>query len=116
MAEPVNDSDYPTHPPRTLTQNAALHKGFGLIAEQFDARGIDFKQYLEVVEKRLDVPVTPYIVKEYMYRPVMKAMTGNESTTEQDTVEPSAVWEAMMKFLCETFEIEYVEFPSRFNR
>ena len=94
---------------RTSVQNAALHKGFQLLAESLNDAGLDMKKVFEV--KTVSIPWTKESVKEVLFRPIMSAMTEKGSTTELNTVEVSDVWLVLMRHLGENFGIN-LEFPS----
>jgi hypothetical protein len=95
---------------RTGQQNKGLHKGFELLADTLNDAGLDMKV---VLKPEVNIPWTPASVKEYLFRPVMKAMTAKTSTTELEKIgEIEAVWETVMRFLMEKHHIEYLPFPS----
>ena len=62
---------------RTPTQNASLHLFFTLCATALNAAGLDQKK---VLAPGADIPWTPQAFKENVWRPVQKAMYGEEST------------------------------------
>lgn len=103
------------HPPRTIKQNSSLHLYCSQMAEELNNGGIDFKKYLEVVERRLDVPWTMQLFKDYVWRPVMESQHDIESTTEMDTGNPSDVHRIVDKFMAEKFGVSR-PWPDRFNR
>lgn len=99
---------------RTDTQNNALHLGFDFIAKTLNEKGLDMKA---VLKEDVDIPWDTYSVKEYLFKPIMKAMFRKESTTELDKAsEINEVWDVLMKLLGEKFEIEYIPFPSEINK
>lgn len=63
-----------------------------------------------------DVPIwwTTTSVKDYIWRPVMKAMTGKESTTKLSKTEGEidVIHKQIMQWLGERHGIEYIPFPS----
>ena len=95
---------------RTSQQNRALHKGCDLIAKSLTEAGLDMKT---VLKPEIQIPWTTESVKEYLFKPIMKAMTQKSSTTElekQGDIE--AIWEVLMRHLMEKHHVEYIEFPS----
>lgn len=94
---------------RTPQQNAALHKGFALLAESLNDAGYEMKSVLAV--KNVDIPWTEVSVKEVLYRPIMAAMLNKHSTTELDTKEVSDVWDVLNRHLGENFGVN-LPFPS----
>ncbi len=94
---------------RTVLQNAALHKGFTLLAESLNDAGYEMKSVLSV--KEVDIPWTDVSIKEVLFRPIMVAMLDKHSTTELSTKEISEVWLVLTRHLGEHFGID-VPFPS----
>lgn len=93
---------------RTDLQNRALHKYFSLLAECLNDAGLDAKRTLK---PEIDIPWTPAMIKDLLWRPIQKAMTGKESTTELTSGEPNRVYEVLDRHLAEKFGLS-VPFPS----
>ncbi|WP_345985299.1 hypothetical protein WCX49_11900 [Sulfurimonas sp. HSL-1656] len=91
---------------RTLQQNRALHKLFSLISDALKESGQDIKTVIKA-----DVPWTPDHVKELMWRPVMKMITGKDSTTKMTKQEIDEVYDVLNRALGERCGI-HVPFPS----
>lgn len=96
------------YPQRTLTQNAALHVYFKLIADQLNEQGLDMRK---VLKPGVDIPWSPISVKNYLWRPVQKLQLGKESTTQMTTVEIDQVFDTINKHLGEKFGI-HEDWPS----
>jgi hypothetical protein len=94
---------------RTLTQNAAIHLYYRLLADAFNEAGLDVRQ---VFKPEADIPVTPELVKEQMWKPIQRALTKKESTTRLTTKEVNEVFEVMHRHISEKFGIN-VPFPTR---
>jgi hypothetical protein len=94
---------------RTLKQNDSLHLGFSMLADTLNDAGLDQRL---VLKPEVSIPWTDDSVKEQLYRPIMKAMTGKVSTTELTTMEISEVWDVLNRHLTEKFGVDFVEFPS----
>jgi len=92
---------------RTLTQNSALHLFFSLVAETLNDAGLDMKKTLK---PEVDIDWTPDGVKNYLWRPVQKAMLDKESTTELTKIEVGQVYETLNRFLGEKFAV-HVPWP-----
>lgn len=92
---------------RTLTQNSALHLFFDLLAETLNDAGFDMKKTLK---PEIDISWNRDMVKEYLWRPIQKAMLGKESTTELTKLEVGQVYETLNRFLGEKFAI-HVSWP-----
>lgn len=94
---------------RTPPQNNALHLGLDFIAKALNDAGFDMRK---VLKPEIEIPWSTKSAKDFLFRPVMKMMTGKESTTELSKQEVSEVWDTLMKFLGEKHHVEYISFPS----
>lgn len=94
---------------RTLTQNKALHLYFKRIAEKLNDCGMS----VTATMKTMDIPWTEILVKELMYKSVLKMMTDKQSTTEQTTIEVSEVVSVIELHLAN--KGVDVKFPDRFG-
>ena len=94
---------------RTLQQNKALHKLFTQMSDTFNTLGLDMRV---VLKPEIKILWTPEAVKRELFKPVMKAMYGKESTTELTTSEVSKVYEQLAKLIGEKLGVE-IEFPSK---
>ena len=101
---------------RTTQQNKALHVWCDMLAEALNDAGYDFKTFLEVSEYKLDVPWSRQLVKDQLWRPVQKAMTGKESTTEMNTIDPTPIHQVVMERISEITGVEYIPWPDRFGK
>ena len=95
--------------PRTLTQNAAMHVYYGLLADALNDAGLDMKH---VLKPEIDIPWTPFSVKDHLWRPIQQVMEGKESTTELNTVDIQEVYNVLSRHMSEKFGIN-VSWPSR---
>lgn len=75
---------------RTEAQNNAMHLWFQQLADALNAAGWDMKKVIHV-----DIPWSPYSVKENLWRPVQEALYGKRSTTELATDEVSKIYEVI---------------------
>lgn len=96
---------------RTIQQNKSLHKFCTNLAIQLNDAGLDMKK---VLKPEIDIPWTTNSVKDQLYKPILKALTGKESTIDMDTKEPSLVYEVLSRHLAHKFGI-VVEWPSKEN-
>jgi len=94
--------------PRTLSQNSALHLMFTQLADELTNHGLDMRKTLKPT---IDIRWSGDMVKEYLWKPVMKAQLGLDSTTEMTTKDIDKVFETINKHLGEKFGITIV-FPS----
>lgn len=93
---------------RTLKQNRALHLLFTLLAEKLNESGLDMRKTLK---PEVEIPWSGRSIKEYMWRPIMKAQLNKKSTTELNTKEIDEVFETINRHLGEKFGL-HVPFPS----
>jgi len=91
---------------RTAQQNRALHKYFNQLSEALEGAGYDIPTVIKA-----GVSVTPYVVKEFMWKPVQKAVLGKESTASLKKNEIDAVYSNLNRITGEKFGIN-VAFPS----
>jgi hypothetical protein len=98
---------------RTLSQNAALHLFCGWLAEELNAAGYDMRA---VLKQDVDIPWTTAAVKEYLWRPIQRALTDKTSTTEITTVEPTLIHETLCRHLAAKLGVVCPEWPNRDRR
>jgi len=92
---------------RTENQNNAIHKDCELVGNKLNDAGYDMKKVLKI-----DIPWTTESVKEYIIKPIMKALYQKESTTELEKQgEINKLHDVVMRELGEKFGIEYHDFP-----
>jgi hypothetical protein len=94
---------------RTEQQNKALHLYCEQLSHALNDAGYEMKAVLAV--KAVDVPWSKERVKEVLWRPIQEAMTGKESTTELNTVEPSEIYRVLDRHIASNFGV-HVEWPS----
>ena len=91
---------------RTLNQNSAMHLYFSHIAMMLNDNNITVEMTLKP-----DTQWSPNGIKEMMWRPVQKAVTGKASTTKLTTKELTEIYDIINKVLSQKFGI-YIPFPS----
>lgn len=94
---------------RTLTQNRAIHKYLNMLSEDLNGAGYDMKA---VIKDDVDIPWSEGNAKEFLWRPIQKAMGLPDSTTELKTKEVSQVYEVLSRHMAQKFGIT-TPFPSR---
>jgi hypothetical protein len=87
---------------RTSQQNKALHKYLGLLAEQLNNAGLDMRK---VLRPSIDIPWTTKLAKEFLWRPIQKAVIDKESTTQADRNEYTKVYEVLNRHTAQSFGI-----------
>ena len=93
---------------RTIQQNKALHLYFRFIAEALNEAGLDMRKFLK---QEIDIPWSDKTVKEFLWRPVMKAQLLKESTTEMSTTDIDKVLETLNRYFTQK-GLEHIPFPS----
>jgi hypothetical protein len=95
---------------RTLTQNKALHLFLTMLSEVLNDAGYDMKRTLK---HDVAIPWTPGAAKEFLWRPIQKALTQKESTTEITTVDPTAIHETLCRHLGQKLGVTCPPWPKK---
>lgn len=95
---------------RTLTQNRALHLFCGWLAEALNDAGFDMKRTLR---HDADIPWTQESVKEHLWRPVQKALTEKQSTTEISTTDPTEIHAVLSRHLAQRLGVTCPPWPKK---
>ncbi len=94
---------------RTDRQNKALHKYFELLAEALNDAGLDMRL---VLKETVQINWTKDNVKNYLWRPLQKALLKKKSTTELDKAKDiDLIYDHLNRHLGERYGIT-VLFPS----
>ncbi len=101
----MNDEEQQRTPP----QNRSLHLYCTLLANALNDAGLDMKKTLK---PEIDIPWTCENVKNHLYKPILKSLTGKGSTIDMDTKDPSMVYEILNRFMGEKHGVT-VEWPNR---
>lgn len=94
---------------RTLTQNACLHLYCQQVADALNSAGFDMRT---TIKNDVEIPWTDALVKDLMWRPVQKAITGQESTVKPKTSEYSEIYDVLNRHLINKLGIS-VAWPSK---
>lgn len=98
---------------RTIQQNRALHLWFTLLADELNNAGLDMKI---VLKPEADIPWTPILVKELIWKKIQKTMLGKKSTTELSKTEDiDRVYDTINRWTSIKFGIS-IPFPSEENK
>lgn len=96
---------------RTDQQRKAIEVFCRLLAESLNMAGLEMKIVLKPSYK---IWWTQESCKENLFKPLMKAKFGKDSTTELLKLgEISEIHEDLMRILGEKFGLEYLPFPQR---
>jgi len=94
---------------RTNLQNAALHKYFSMLADSLNDAGWDMKKTLK---PEIDIPWNCETIKEYLWRPIQKAVIGKTSTTKADRTEYTKVYETLNRYTSSKLGVS-IPWPSK---
>lgn len=103
----VEVTDY--EPARTLTQNKAMHKYFGLLSTAFNDAGYTVEK---VLTKPLNISWTANLVKDILWRQVQTAMLDKESTAKLSRQEVGQVYEEINNYTASKLGV-FVPFPNK---
>jgi len=84
----------------TLKQKKSLHLYFEMIAKSLNEIGITFL-YRGLNKSEIEIPYTPYLVKEMLWKPIQMALFEKESTTKLTNEEINKIIEVINKFFAE---------------
>lgn len=76
---------------RTIRQNKSLHKGFNLVADQLNERGLTVEYMMSL---GVELSWTDKLVKDW-YRMIGEKLYGKTSTADLTTKELQGAWEHM---------------------
>ena len=93
---------------RTTQQSRALYLFFRLLSEALNDAGFDMKK---TIKKNIDISWTPESIKNYLWLPIMKAMTGKTSTAKMKRDEIDKIYDVLNKTIGERTGV-FVSFPS----
>jgi len=93
---------------RTLKQNAALHMFLTNLANALNDAGLDMKRTLK---HEVDIPWSMPMAKEYLWKPMQKVVTGQESTAKVKTVDYPLIYETLNRYMSDKFGIS-VQWPT----
>lgn len=92
---------------RTERQNSAMHLWFRQISEELNDCGCWVRHPFS---DTLEIPFTDVLVKEMLYKPIIKAMYDKNSTGKLTVRELSESAEVLVRWLSENKQV-YVPFP-----
>jgi hypothetical protein len=100
VTKQFEDSGYTTYSyvkgmQRTSVESNALHKYCGMLAKALNDSGLDMR----MVKDDVDLPWSKETVKEFLWKPIQLAVTGEESTTNVKMGDYSKVYDVLNKHL-----------------
>ncbi len=102
-----------TDKPYTKKQRGSLHLWCDMVADTLNDAGLDMRV---VLKPTVAINWNRYTVKENLYKPILLAMSGKDSTEEQSTIEPTVVVDYLNRHLGEKFGVTLPAWPDRFSR
>ena len=93
---------------RTRQQNESLHLYLRHLAEALNDAGLDMKKTLK---EEIDIPWNEDRAKEFLWRPLQKAMTGKDSSTEPSTADYVEIYSVLNRHLATKLGVS-VPWPS----
>ena len=94
---------------RTSAQNNALHVYCRLLGEKLNDSGYDMKR---VIKQEVDIPWSPSLVKEYLWKPIQKIVANEDSTAKAGSDDYYKTYSVLSRHLSDKFGV-FVEFPSK---
>lgn len=94
---------------RSDRQNNAMHLWFRQIAQELNDAGYFVRHPFN---DSFEIPFTEVLVKETLYKPIIKAMHGKESTAKLTPAQLSEASEVLIRWLSEHKSV-YVPFPQQ---
>ena len=94
---------------RSDRQNNAMHLWFRQVAEELNDAGCWVKHPFS---DTLEIPFTEVLVKEMLYKPIIKTMYDKSSTAKLTPIQLSEAAEVLMRWLSEHKQV-YVPFPQQ---
>lgn len=83
---------------RTLPQNNAMHKYFSMVSDDMNKAGVDMRAVIKP-EVLIKWDKEGRNFKKKIWHPIMKALTGKDSTRDLDTAEVNEVYENISRHL-----------------
>tara|TARA_R110000850_G_scaffold269167_3_gene401040 strand:- start:5192 stop:5596 length:405 start_codon:yes stop_codon:yes gene_type:complete len=101
--------DMKTGKQRSLTQNAALHLYCTHVSDMLNDGGKDFRA---MIKQGVDVPWTPELVKDYMWRPIQKLVTGHDSSVKPERHQYGEIYDVLNRHLSDKHDL-FIPWPSK---
>ena len=95
---------------RTDQQRKSLELWCRLLSEDLNAAGLDQRK---VLKPSIAIPWGQESVKQQLFKPILKAMTGLESTAEAETADYNNVYEVLCRHLSSRLGVTAPAWPDR---
>ena len=97
---------------RNKLMNRSLHLYLTHLSEALNDAGYDMKRTLKV---DVDIPWDGVSAKEYLWRPIQKALTKKDSTTKPSNKDYVYIYEVLSRHLVDKFGVN-VPWPNKDNK
>ncbi len=87
---------------RSGRQNNSLHLYLKALSVALNMAGLDQRK---VLKPGVEIPWSAGSAKEYLWRPIQKAVTGKDSTTEPQTTDYPLIYDVLNRHMAEKFGI-----------
>jgi len=94
---------------RTAQQRKAIEVYCRLVGDALNDAGLDMRH---VLTKRVDIPWTQPLVKEYIWRDVQEPIVDHRKTSGLEPAQVSEIYDVINRFLSTKFKLKYIPFPS----
>ena len=94
---------------RSSTQNAALHLYCNHVAQALNDAGYDMRR---TIKRDIDIPWTGEQVKNLIWRPIQKAVTGHDSTIKPERHQYGEIYEIINRNLSSKLG-QFIPWPSK---
>ena len=96
---------------RSIPQNNAMYLFFKKLAKKLNDSGFDKRMVFEKMSKGFFIGWSSNCVKQYLWKPIMVAVSGKESTAKLERDDVSQIYENVNKFTSERLNF-HEPFPS----
>lgn len=100
---------------RTQTQDNARFLWMTWYAKRLNDAGVDMKTFFDAAKDGVSVPWTKDTFHEVIWKGIMRAMTGADSSKVSSTKEVQEIERIISKFIAERFGVEAPPWPDRFG-
>ena len=95
---------------RSDAQNSALHLWLERVAEFLNQAGMDMRH---IIKEEVSIDWSKESCKEYLWRPIQRVVTGQESTTRPSKTQYSEIHETLTRHFAEKFGVVLPDWPHR---
>jgi hypothetical protein len=97
---------------RSNAQNSALHLWCEMVAKCLNDAGLDMRH---TIREDVDIPWSQDSVKQYLWRPLQKVLTGETSTTKPSKTQYPDISATLQRHIASKFGVTLPAWPDRFG-